>query len=52
MSTNSALFMETERTLQGTLIEAVGPASLQLSDYTKYEFLCHYLIAISKIFFK
>jgi len=39
MSTNSTLFMATERTLQQTLIEAVGHASLQLSYYNKYEFL-------------
>jgi hypothetical protein len=43
--------METERTLQGTHIDAVGPSSLQISHYSKYEFLCHYLTVISKIFF-
>jgi len=36
--------------LQGTLIDAVGPHSLQITAYRIYEFLCHYLNVISKIF--
>ena len=43
--------MLTERTLQGTHTDAVGPYSLQISDYSIYEFLWHYVTVILKILF-
>ena len=44
--------MLTERTLQGTHTDAVGPYSLQISDYSIYEFLWHYVTVISYIHFR
>jgi len=44
--------MEKEITLLGSHIEAFCPYSLQINDYSKHEFLCHYLTAITKIFLR
>jgi len=52
LSTNSALFIQTGSLLQGTHIDAVGPYFLQISDYRIYEFLCHYITVISKVFIR
>ena len=45
---NSALLMQTGRTLQGARIDVVGPYFLQIGDCRIYELLCHYLTVISK----
>jgi len=41
--------MQTERTLQGKYIDAVGPYSFKISDCIEYEFLWHFVTVISKI---
>ena len=50
LSTNSTLFTELERTIQGAHIDDVGTYSLQIGDYKMYGFCCHYLSVISKMF--
>ena len=52
LATNSALFMQIGRTLQGTHIDTFGPYFLQIGDWIIYEILCHYLTEISKIFIR
>jgi len=44
-------FLESERTVQGIHFDAIGPYFLQISDYRKHEFLCHYLTVFLKYFF-
>jgi len=43
-----SFLMENEHTSQGTHIDAVGPYSLQISDYSPYYYLSHYVTVISK----
>jgi len=52
LATNSALCMQTGRTLQGKAIDAFSPYPFQLSDYIMCEFLWHYVNVISKISFR
>jgi hypothetical protein len=42
--------MDTEGTLQGTHIDAIGPYYLHISEYSKKDFFFNYLIVISKTF--
>ena len=45
---NSALLMQTGRTLQGARIDVVGSYFLQIGDCRIYELLCNYLTVVSK----
>jgi len=52
LSTYSALFMPTERTLLGTHFDAFGTYNLQISDHTIYEILWHFVTVILKTIFR